>query len=176
MTFMSFEEIKVDDHLTLRQLRPDEAEELFNLTQKNYKYLKPWMPWLSDMKTAEDSEKFIQEVIEKWDKDPFYGYGAFYDGKLAGHMSLMKLPEEEYPEIGYWLDYELNGKGLTTKAVQVLTDFGLKTLKLKKILIKAKPENIASNRIAEKCGYKLEETKEYPGRGVMNVWAITLGK
>lgn len=173
---MSYEQIIVDNHLILRQLREDEAEELFNLTKKNYEYLKPWMPWLAGVKTVEDSASFIRAIIQKREKDVRYGYGMIYDGKVAGHMSIMHLNDEEHPEIGYWLDYELNGKGLTTKAVQALTDFGLNTLKLNRILIKAKPENITSNRVAEKCGYKLIETKDYPGRGPMCVWAIENGK
>lgn len=169
----SYEEIKVDEHLTLRQLREEEAEDLFKLTKKNHEYLKPWMPWLAEVKTVEDSAKFIRAIIEKRDKNVRYGYGMIYDGRVAGHMSIMHLSDEQFPEIGYWLDHELNGKGITSKAVQALTDFGLNTLKLQKILIKAKPENVASNRVAEKCGYKLLETKDYPGRGLMCVWAIT---
>ncbi len=168
--------LKVDEHLILRQLRADEAEELFNLTKKNYEYLEPWMPWLSKMKKPEDSEKFIRAIIDKTEKDIRYGYGMIYDGRVAGHMSIMHISDEKFPEIGYWLDHELNGKGLTTKAVNVLTNFGLNTVGLKKILIKAKPENIASNRVAEKCGYKFIETKDYPARGPMNVWAITGGR
>lgn len=170
------EEIKVDDHLTLRQLRIVEAEELFNLTKKNYEYLAPWMPWLSKIKKVEDSENFIRAIINRREENVRYGYGMIYDGKVAGHMSIMHISDEQFPEIGYWLDHELNGKGLTTKAVNALTDFGLNTLGLDKILIKAKPENAASNRVAEKCGYKLIETKDYPGRGLMCVWAITLKK
>lgn len=173
MSKASDEEIKVDEHLTLRQLREDEAEQLFNLTKKNHEYLKPWMPWLAGVKTVEDSASFIRAIIQKREKDVRYGYGMIYGGKVAGHMSIMHLNDEQHPEIGYWLDHELNGKGLTTKAVMALTDFGLNKLKLPKILIKAKPENIASNRVAEKCGYTLVETKDYPGRGPLCVWAIT---
>lgn len=164
--------LEVDEHLTLRQLRADEAEELFNLTKKNYKYLEPWMPWLSKINKVEDSKNFIQAIVEKREKDIRYGYGIIYEGKVAGHMSIMHINDEKFPEVGYWLDHDLNGRGITTKAVKKLTEFGVKTLGLNKILIKAKPKNTASNRVAEKCGYKLIETKDYPGRGPMNVWAI----
>ncbi|HEX5797025.1 MAG TPA: GNAT family N-acetyltransferase [Candidatus Saccharimonadales bacterium] len=164
--------IHVDEHLILKRLDIDEAGELFELTMKNKKYLDPWMPWMKDNRTVDDSTRFIRDVLDKWGKDHRYGYGMFYDGKLAGHMSLMNLDIEDYPEIGYWLDHALNGRGLTTKAVKRLTEFGLDTLGLEKILIKCKPENIASNRVAEKCGYKLEATRDYPGRGMMKVWAI----
>jgi ribosomal-protein-serine acetyltransferase len=166
-------QIRVDEHLVLRQLTPDEAYELFDMTEKNKKYLKPWMPWLKDNRTVKDSESFILSVMDKRNKQMRYGYGMIYDGKISGHISIMHLNDEKHPEIGYWLDHGLNGRGLTTKAVIRLTDFGLNTLGLKKILIKAKPENTASNRVAEKCGYKLEETKEYSGRGPMNVWSIS---
>ncbi|HET7673847.1 MAG TPA: GNAT family N-acetyltransferase [Candidatus Saccharimonadales bacterium] len=167
-----YTQIRVDEHLVLRQLQPEEAQELFDLTKKNWEYLKPWMPWLEDNRTVKDSEKFIRSALDKKNQEILYGYGMIYDGRIAGHMSIMHLKDEMYPEIGYWLDNELNGRGLTTKAVKRLTDFGLNTLGLKQILIKALPENGASNRVAEKCGYVLKETKEYPGRGPMNVWVV----
>lgn len=170
---MPFDKIKVDEHLTLRQLREDEAEELFNLTKKNHKYLEPWMPWLGDVKTVEDSAKFIRAIIGKREKDRRYGYGMIYDGRIVGHMSIMHLNDEKHPEIGYWLDHELNGKGLTTKAVLKLTDFGLNTLGLPKIIIKTKPQNIASNRVAEKCGYGLETTIDSRDGKPLNVWSIS---
>jgi len=58
--------------------------------------------------------------------------------------------------IGYWIDQKYANKGYTTRAVSLLTDFGLEELGLHRIEINLRPENDASKRVAEKCGYIFE--------------------
>lgn len=72
----------------------------------------------------------------------------------------MHIKDQKEPEIGYWLDRQYTRQGIMTKAVIALTQFGLETLKLPKIIIMAHPDNIASNKVAEKCGYKLDGQKQ----------------
>jgi APA family basic amino acid/polyamine antiporter len=58
--------------------------------------------------------------------------------------------------IGYWIDQSYANKGYTSRAVSMLTEFGLETLDLHRIEINLRPENDASKRVAEKCGYIFE--------------------
>ena len=58
--------------------------------------------------------------------------------------------------IGYWIDQRYANRGFTTKAVSLLTDFGLSDLALHRIEINLRPENEASKRVAEKSGYIFE--------------------
>jgi ribosomal-protein-alanine N-acetyltransferase len=58
--------------------------------------------------------------------------------------------------IGYWIDQRYANRGFTTKAVSLLTDFGLNDLALHRIEINLRPENEASKRVAEKSGYIFE--------------------
>jgi ribosomal-protein-alanine N-acetyltransferase len=58
--------------------------------------------------------------------------------------------------IGYWIDRAYANRGFTTKAVQLVTDFGFNTLKLHRIEINIRPENLPSIRVAEKAGYLFE--------------------
>ena len=58
--------------------------------------------------------------------------------------------------IGYWIDQRYANRGLTTKAVCALTEFGLTELSLHRIEINLRPENEASKRVAEKSGYIFE--------------------
>jgi ribosomal-protein-alanine N-acetyltransferase len=58
--------------------------------------------------------------------------------------------------IGYWIDQRYANRGITTKAVSMLTEFGLNDLALHRIEINLRPENEASKRVAEKSGYIFE--------------------
>lgn len=61
-------------------------------------------------------------------------------------------------EIGYVIDEKHWGKGIATRAVKLLDKIGFTSLKLKRIEIKMDPRNIASERVAIKCGYAKEGT------------------
>ena len=58
--------------------------------------------------------------------------------------------------IGYWIDQRYSGRGYTTRAVVALTDYAFSVLKLHRIEINLRPENIASQKVAEKAGYLYE--------------------
>ena len=82
------------------------------------------------------------------------------DGELAGHI-------EYFKPVSYWDAFELSyqlyddrfaGRGLVTEAVQLLVDYLFATKKQHRIQLVIVPENAASRRIAEKCGFALEGT------------------
>ena len=169
---MRYETVEVEGNLRLVQVRPDQADRLFELTDNNREYLGRFLPWVPYVKTVEDSQKHIAETIENRANGKIYTYGIEYDGEIVGDISLRNLQDEsQAPEIGYWISPDYSGKGLTTKAVRALTDLAIGKMGLHKIAIRANPENIASNKVAEKAGYTLvghEVEHDEP----LNVWAI----
>ena len=82
------------------------------------------------------------------------------EGELAGHI-------EFFMPVRYWDAYELSyqlygerfaGRGYTTEAVQLVVDYLFAAKKRHRIHLVIVPENAASRRIAEKCGFVLEGT------------------
>ena len=82
------------------------------------------------------------------------------DGEIAGHIEFFK-------PIAYWDAFELSyqlygdrfaGQGYTTEAVQLMVDYLFGAKKQHRIQLVIVPENAASRRIAEKCGFTLEGT------------------
>jgi ribosomal-protein-alanine N-acetyltransferase len=81
-------------------------------------------------------------------------------GEIAGHI-------EFFRPVSYWDAWELSyqlyddrfaGRGFVTEAVQLLTDYLFATKKINRVHLVIVPENSASRRIAEKCGFTLEGT------------------
>jgi len=58
--------------------------------------------------------------------------------------------------IGYWIDQKYAGRGLTTRAVIAMTEYGFSELDLHRIEINLRPENAASEKVAQKAGYTYE--------------------
>ena len=62
-------------------------------------------------------------------------------------------------EIMYWLAPEGRGRGIATKAVQLLRDWAFHSLEIDQIILKTHLDNIASQRVAERAGFiKRQET------------------
>jgi ribosomal-protein-alanine N-acetyltransferase len=88
----------------------------------------------------------------------------------AGTMLIISLEGETVGQIEffkYWDAFELSfqlygegfaGRGYTTEAVQLLVDYLFATKKQHRIQLLIVPENTASCRVAEKCGFVLEGT------------------
>jgi len=168
----TYPEIEIDSSLQLKQLDVSQADYLFELTEQDREYLSKWLPWPKYTHSSDDSKNFIESIAEKRKNGEEYGFGIEFKGKLVGHISLMHLKGEKEPEIGYWIASNSAGNGLTTKSVIALTQFGLNTLGLKKIIIRAHPDNIGSNKVAEKAGYKYGYQGEDED-GPLNIWELT---
>ena len=79
--------------------------------------------------------------------------------EFAGWVTLSNLNikhHEHQATIGYCLSKKFRGKGITTKAVKLVTDYAFKKYKLKRIEGWCRTFNKASARVLEKAGYKLE--------------------
>ena len=74
--------------------------------------------------------------------------------KVRGLFYLKELDwKEKQGEFAYAIDYNLEGKGITSKIVKELSDYAFEKLKLKTLQIIAHKTNIPSLRIAEKCNF-----------------------
>lgn len=80
--------------------------------------------------------------------------------RMAGHVEFFK-------PVNYWDAFELSyqlyadefaGHGYVTEAVQLTVDYLFGVKKQNRIQLVIVPENTASRRIAEKCGFQLEGT------------------
>jgi RimJ/RimL family protein N-acetyltransferase len=59
-------------------------------------------------------------------------------------------------EIGYALRPEGRGQGAATRAVSLVTGWGLEELRLERLELRIDVRNKPSERVAERCGYRLD--------------------
>ena len=107
--------------------------------------------------TLKDAKDWITKNLkERRRKKPsMINFAIDINGEVVGGIGLKKV-EGHKAEIGYWLAEKYWGQGIMTQAVKLVTGFGFKKLKLKRIYARAFSFNKASKRVLEKAGYKLE--------------------
>ncbi len=98
-------------------------------------------------------------VIRERATGRFVGEVGFADFKRDIQPSL-----EGTPEIGWALAQWAHGKGFATEAVGASVEWGVTHLASRRTVCLISPENLASIRVAEKCGYKEFKSTTYRGQ------------
>jgi RimJ/RimL family protein N-acetyltransferase len=101
-------------------------------------------------------------VLEDRATGRFVGEAGFADFRREMTPSI-----EGLPEIGWALAPWAHGRGLATEAVRAIVDWGDEHFGERPTVCIIDPDNRASIRIAEKCGYREREPASYRGETVL---------
>lgn len=78
-------------------------------------------------------------------------------GELLGSVGVLRLdPARGSAEIGYWVARHARRRGVATRAVRLASRWALGPLGLARLELLAEPDNLASQRVAEACGFVRE--------------------
>lgn len=150
---------KVDEDVSLRMFKEDDAEEFYKLTISSKEYLKEWLGWLDYIESVEDTAQNIRKRLKEFVENKGYpkSFAIIYKGQIAGSIGFNEINKtSKIGEVGYWLGEQFQGKGLMTKALKTLIDYGFEELGLNRIQIKAAVDNKKSRAIPERLGFKQE--------------------
>ena len=119
----------------------------------------------------EGLQKFRERIYSMYSRNPNYGLKVLVEkasNKRIGHGGLVPqmIDGKEEIEIGYWIAEEYWGKGFATEAAKALKDFGQNQLQLEKMIALIQKGNIASQRVVEKIGMKVEKEIQLDGKDV----------
>jgi RimJ/RimL family protein N-acetyltransferase len=168
------EQIKTD-RLVLRPYNDQDSTLLFDLISRNRSYISESFPGtMTSCKDQESTTEYITSLESEWFSMKKFIYAIIEKESqtLIGSI-ILKGIDWNIPkcEVGYYLDHQWYGKGLTTEAVKAVSLMALEDLGMKKLILRVIPGNSASSKVALKAGFKLEgilknEFKTGDGRGV----------
>jgi ribosomal-protein-serine acetyltransferase len=154
--------------LVLRSFQPGDGPELNRATQSSLEHLRPWMAWASPDTTVEDSEAFARESCARWLLGEGFGVAVWRGGRLVAatgfHLRGRRL-EEAIAEIGMWVRADEAGRGLGTRVLQAMVDWADAAWPWRRLVWTCDGRNLASARVAEKCGFQLEGRLREPVAG-----------
>jgi ribosomal-protein-serine acetyltransferase len=144
----------LNSDLYLKLIELADSKALFHLVDSNRQYLKQWLPWLDYNQKEQDTIDFINKNIQ----DKNIVMGIFYQNELVGLCSNHPIDHANRKvAIGYWISEHVGGKGIMSKVVRYFCDYLFKTTDLNRIEIRVATGNVASQKIAEKCGFTFGE-------------------
>ena len=172
----------VDNEIGLRTFHPDDAEEFFNLVERNRPRLRPWINPETLPGTAKAARIFTIECFfyfrdnssETWalfdqyfpeldgnflSPRPATEMGIWYNDNLVGQVTLSRLSDSyTAAEFGYWITAEHEGKGIITRCVSALMDYAIENMKIERFVIGCALSNLPSCGIPLRLGYRLHAT------------------
>jgi RimJ/RimL family protein N-acetyltransferase len=153
------------DRLLLEPIGSEHAAALWSGTEASLPDLERWMLW-AVAATREGTDAFTAEAEREWEEGTAFHFTITEEGHLAGALGLeVRAPINRIGEIGYWIRSDRAGRGLATEAGEAVVAFGFEMVGLYRIELRAGVANAASQRVAEKLGFRREGTlrKGCPG-------------
>lgn len=149
------------DGLMLRCYRPGDGPALYRATAESREHLLPWLPWADQEQSEARSENLCRSFMAKylmnedyiiglWREDDFVG-GTGFHLRFGGRTNLTA-------EIGMWIHARESGKGLGTKALALMLEWGFTEWGWERLVWKCDTRNVGSARVAEKNGMLREGT------------------
>lgn len=148
------ERVDIGSGLALHRLTFADADELYAAIVNNYDHLVQWLPFPKHTHSVDDLKQFIGQKMREWEDGVTFAYAIEADGRAVGVIDIRGLKNNDTTaEIGYWISAEVGGRGIMTRAAELLSDLAFETFNVPKIMIRAHVDNHGSNRVAEKAGY-----------------------
>ncbi|OUR71570.1 GNAT family N-acetyltransferase [Methylophaga sp. 41_12_T18] len=143
--------------IRIESLSLSHTQELYELTEANRSYLKMWLPWLDQIKSRDDTQRFIQSSMDNATAGSAAHFAVIHEGLLCGVAGFHEIDNQHRKaSIGYWLAEVYTGRGIMTEVIAELMKIGFDELKLHKVELRCAEDNHKSRAIAERVGFTYE--------------------
>jgi RimJ/RimL family protein N-acetyltransferase len=139
-----------DGDLLLRPWTEDDVDAL--VAGCNDPEIAWWIPTIPHPYTEEDARAFLRgEAV------PAHTALAIeLDGHVVGGIGMGLNSHEYRATMGYWMAAGMRGRGICTQALRLLSRHALDDLTMQRVDLVTDPDNLASQRVAEKVGFRRE--------------------
>ena len=112
-----------------------------------------WVPVIPSPYTEEDALGFVRGEVPG---APEHSFAIVLDDSVVGAIGMGVNSHGYRGTIGYWVAAWSRGKGVCTVALRTLARWAFDDLELKRLELITDPENLGSQRVAEKVGFQRE--------------------
>lgn len=150
-------QLQISNTIRLELSQQKHAPQLFAAIDNNREHLAEFLPWVGAMQTLENAKAYLYRCEQLYQQKADVSFVIFVNETLVGRIGLHHLDNpNKTGAIGYWLSKDAEGQGIITNASKALINYGFKELELERIEIKAAIENLKSQAIPTKLGFKKE--------------------
>lgn len=164
------------ERLTLRQFNINDAKDMFRWASNPevVRYLSYY-----PHKNMDTTKSILKDWIEDCKNPSEYNWAIVYNGIVIGNIAVVLQDNECYAcHLGWQIDVSYWNKGIMTEAAGAVVDYLFDKVGYDRIASGHDTRNIASGRVMEKIGMKLEGTfrrycyQKDGSIGDKNYWAI----
>jgi RimJ/RimL family protein N-acetyltransferase len=155
------------DNFKIELLNESGGEALFNLIDNNRVRLEDFFAGtVSKTKTLEDTIAYCIEIQNRIEAKTYFPYMItdINTGQFVGLVDVKNIDwNVPKAELGSFIDSRYEGKGIVTKATNLVVDYIVEKHKFLKLLCRANSRNKGSIAVIFKNGFELEGTirKDY---------------
>ena len=143
----------VDSDISLVLVNSKFAKEVATLVNNQRDYLGEWLPWVDGCDEV-SYQAFYNFALHRYADNKALHTHIMYQDTLVGSVSLNTINATlKKVEIGYWLSYDYQGRGIMTKAVHAIMKIAKDVYDAQVAIIKAAEHNLPSRRVAERLGF-----------------------
>jgi ribosomal-protein-alanine N-acetyltransferase len=148
-----------DGEVTVRPLARGDERAWLALRAANREWLRPWEATIPAgvPQDAVTFAGFVRQERRAWRQGTAFAGVIVVNGELVGRVSIgsIRWGAERGGSVGYWIAQAHAGRGITTRAVRLLVDYGF-AQGLHRLEIAVRPENAASLAVVRKLGFRDE--------------------
>jgi ribosomal-protein-serine acetyltransferase len=151
-------QLVVDDEIALVLAEERHAQVMTELIKRNQRRLARWEPWAEHPVTFDSTRAYIRASLEDFLRGCQVSTIIALDGgrRFIGRCGMRINPHSSSGDIGYWIDEEYEGRGITRRAAQALVSSAFSELGLKRIDLRTSVQNKRSRALAERLGFAFD--------------------
>jgi RimJ/RimL family protein N-acetyltransferase len=157
------------DTARLRLRRPRPADEADMIALDRDPDVMRWVGSPPGVKTlVETTERARQRIAAEHGPMGFWVLETRADGRVCGLGALIPMPDGDDVELAYRLARNAWGHGYATEAGAALVRYAFATLALPRVVAVMYPDNVGSQRVLEKLGFRRDGMIDYRGAHVVH--------
>jgi RimJ/RimL family protein N-acetyltransferase len=118
-----------------------------------------WLDQVPQPYTERDAREYVASTRRGWREASIASFAIAErrTNEQLGSVSVHWLDHEHaIGEVGYWVRADARGRGVATRAVRLVSRWAIEECKLERLQLRADVHNEASQRVAEKAGFRRE--------------------
>ncbi len=154
--FKNFQSLQVNDEYTLRQVEPEKDLQSYHEIYSDIDAFCFYEGALKKPPQIASTMKILKNQIKEFEKARVYSWtiAEIKTGKALGRILLSNFESNnKVANIGYWIGRNYWGKGIISKCIGPVVEFGFSYLELERIYTKVHTDNIASWKALEKNSF-----------------------
>ena len=146
--------------LELRPFKRRDLDPLTDAVAESLPSLNEWLPWAHLGYSKRDALVFLRDSVSAWGEGRAFDFTIRYRDVPDYHVGNVSVwftsRQSRVGEVGYWIRSGDTGTGVATEAAARSLEIAFDELDMHRVVLRIAVGNRASERVAEKLGFRQE--------------------